>query len=54
MTSRIDSLSAQDLNRLRTLIYEQCGINLTSDKKTMLEGRLRRRMSKLNLASYGE
>jgi chemotaxis protein methyltransferase CheR len=54
MTAHSDSLSPRDLNRLRSLIYEQCGINLSEEKKTMLEGRLRRRMSKLKIASYGD
>jgi len=52
MTCPADSLSTRDLNRLCQLIYEQSGIRLSADKKLMLEGRLKRRMGKLNLASY--
>jgi len=52
MSIHNDTLSTRDLNRLRSLIYEQCGINLSADKKTMLEGRLRKRISHLKLSSY--
>ena len=54
MSIHNDTLSIRDLNRLRSLIYEQCGINLSSNKKTMLEGRLRKRMTQLNLPSYAD
>ena len=54
MTGHADSLSDRDLNRLCSLIYEQSGIKLTADKKIMLEGRLKRRMTRLKLASYRE
>lgn len=47
-----DSLSSRDLNRLCTLVYDQAGIKLGPEKQVMLEGRLRRRMNKLNLHSY--
>jgi chemotaxis protein methyltransferase CheR len=53
-TIEADTLSSRDMNRLRNLIYEQCGITLAEDKRTMLEGRLRRRLRTLNLASYSE
>jgi chemotaxis protein methyltransferase CheR len=49
-----DSLSTRDLTRLCNLIYEQCGISLGADKKSMLEGRLRRRITKLNLSTYAD
>ncbi len=54
MTQRSDSLSSRDLSRLCRLIYEQSGITLSAEKKIMLEGRLKRRMTRLNLASYAE
>ena len=54
MTGRIDGLSSGDLTRLCSLIYEQSGISIGPEKKIMLEGRLKRRMTTLNLASYGE
>ena len=52
MTCHADGLSAHDLERLRRLIYQQSGITLSPEKKLMLEGRLRRRMAKLNVGSY--
>ena len=54
MTIYSDSLSIRDLNRLCRLIYEQSGITLSAEKKIMLEGRLKRRLTCLNLSSYRE
>jgi chemotaxis protein methyltransferase CheR len=54
MTIHADSLSSRDLNRLCRLIYEQTGITLSAEKQIMLEGRLKRRLSSLQLSSYGE
>ena len=45
-------ISNADFGRLRRLIYEKSGINLSSDKKTMLELRIKRRLRSLNLNSY--
>jgi chemotaxis protein methyltransferase CheR len=45
-------LSNSDLNRLRTLVYQQAGIVLGSDRKTMLELRIRPRLRSLNCDSY--
>jgi chemotaxis protein methyltransferase CheR len=49
-----DSLSEKDVNRLCHLIYENSGITVGAHKKTMIEGRLRRRMGALSIGSYGE
>ncbi len=46
-------MSDYDFNRFRHLIYESCGINLTSAKKTMLTARLKKRIRDLNLSSFG-
>jgi chemotaxis protein methyltransferase CheR len=54
MTTHSDSLSSRDLNRLCRLIYEQSGITLSAEKQIMLEGRLKRRLTSLQLSSYGE
>ena len=43
-----------DFWRFRELIYNQCGINLTSAKKTMLTSRLRKRIRALGMGSFGE
>lgn len=54
MSAHQDGLSNSDFNRLRDLIYAEVGIHLGTDKKTMLEVRLRRRLSSLRIASYAE
>jgi chemotaxis protein methyltransferase CheR len=48
------SISNSDMIRLRTLIYVQSGINLSAEKKTMLELRLRPRLRILTMNSYRE
>lgn len=49
-----DSLLHADFERLRQLIYDECGIHLGPDKKTMLEIRLKRRLKSLGVASMRE
>jgi chemotaxis protein methyltransferase CheR len=49
-----ETLSSGDFDRLRSLILAESGINLNQDKKTMLEIRLKRRMSSLDLPSCAE
>lgn len=48
------AISSSDMSRLRTLIYTQAGINLSVEKKTMLELRIRPRLRILMLNSYRE
>jgi len=48
------SISSRDLTRLRNLVYSQAGINLSADKKTMLELRIRHRMRSLEINSFDE
>ncbi|UWZ82454.1 CheR family methyltransferase [Occallatibacter riparius] len=52
MHNRDESISTTDFSRLCQLIYEEAGIVLGSQKKTMLEGRLRRRLKALEIHSY--
>jgi chemotaxis protein methyltransferase CheR len=54
MTTAAESISSADFGRLRNLIYDQSGINLSADKKIMLESRIRRRLNTLQLNSYDE
>jgi chemotaxis protein methyltransferase CheR len=54
MSTRNENLSNSDFNRFRSLIYAESGINLSPEKKTMLEIRLRRRLRSLNLSTWGE
>jgi len=48
-----DSLSRQDFQRLRALISAEAGIQLSEDKRTMLEVRIKRRLRQLGMESYG-
>jgi chemotaxis protein methyltransferase CheR len=54
MRTRNEGLSIDDFDRLRTLIYDESGINLGSDKKTMMEIRIKRRLRNLNISSFEE
>jgi chemotaxis protein methyltransferase CheR len=51
---REDCLSTRDFARLARLVYEQTGIRLGQEKRTMLEARLRRRLRDLNLDSCSQ
>jgi len=46
-----DSLSPHDFSRLGAIIQDHCGIRMPPTKRTMVEGRLRRRVRALKLAS---
>lgn len=52
--SKSEGLSSADFERLRSLIYTESGITLSSDKKTMLEIRLKRRLKALHLPTLAE
>ena len=54
MSSHDETISNADFSRLRRLIYDQSGINLSADKKTMLELRVKRRLRSLNLQSFAQ
>lgn len=54
MSDREESISNADFRRLCGLIYEQSGINLNADKKTMLELRIKRRVRSLHLESFAQ
>lgn len=54
MNSGNEGLSKADFDRLRALIYNESGITLGSDKKTMMEIRLKRRLRSLDISSFGE
>jgi chemotaxis protein methyltransferase CheR len=45
-------LSDADYERLRRVIYDQCGIKMTPAKKVMLEARLRKRLRNLGIDSF--
>jgi chemotaxis protein methyltransferase CheR len=54
MSTHDESISTRDYTRLCGLIYEKAGIRLGSEKKTMLEVRIKRRLKVLDLGSYDE
>ena len=54
MSTHDESISARDYTRLCGLIYEKAGIRLGSEKKTMLEVRIKRRLKALDLHSYDQ
>lgn len=54
MRDHEQGISKNDLDRLRSLIYTRSGITLGSDKKTMLELRLKPRLRLLEMESYDE
>jgi chemotaxis protein methyltransferase CheR len=54
MSAHEESLSTRDFGRLSNLIYDKAGIRLGSEKKTMLEVRIKRRLKALDLDSYSE
>jgi chemotaxis protein methyltransferase CheR len=54
MNNGNEGLSKADFERLRALIYDESGINLSPEKKTMMEIRIRRRLHSLGIGSFGE
>jgi len=48
------SLSRREFTRLSSFIYEQCGITMPEAKKTLLEGRLQKRLQTLGMKSFEE
>ena len=52
MSAHEEYLSTRDFGRLSNLIYDKAGIRLGSEKKTMLEVRIKRRLKALALHSY--
>lgn len=52
MSTHEETLSSRDYTKLCDFIYSETGICLGPEKKTMLEGRLKRRLRALNTESY--
>jgi len=52
MTAHGEYISSRDYKRLCQLIYQQAGINLGTERKTMLEVRIKRRLRALDIPSY--
>jgi chemotaxis protein methyltransferase CheR len=53
MTAYSESISSRDYKRLCELIYRYAGINLGTERKIMLEVRIKRRLRALDIPSYG-
>ena len=54
MIAAMEGLSNGDFERLRALVYDECGIALSPEKKTMMEIRIRRRLHSLAIGSFRE
>jgi len=54
MSNRDEFISSRDYARLCELVYAEAGIRLGTEKKIMLEARIRRRLKALELHSYGQ
>jgi chemotaxis protein methyltransferase CheR len=54
MSLQDDGISPRDYKRLCTLVYDRAGISLGTQRRTMLEVRIKRRLKELELHSYGE
>lgn len=52
MSARDESISNPDYARLCKLIHAEAGINLGTEKRTMLEIRIKRRLKALDMKSY--
>ena len=48
------SITAEEFQRFRTLIYDESGISLSEQKKTLLASRLSKRLRELDLGTYSE
>ncbi len=54
MTAAILHLRPRDFTRLAAFIHDTAGIKMPPAKRTMVEGRLRRRLRALNMGSFDE
>jgi len=54
MSARDEGISTRDYARLCKLIYAEAGIRLGSEKTTMLEVRIKRRLKVLDMGSYSQ
>ena len=52
MMAQEDQLAGRDFTRLTAFIYSETGISIGVEKKTMLEGRLKKRLRELRIDSY--
>lgn len=50
----LENLSPRELNELLTLVHKYTGITMSTSKQSLIQGRIRRRVRELKLASYFE
>ena len=50
----VDQISARNFERMAAYIYDYSGIKMPSSKRTMLEGRLRRRLRSTGYATFDD
>lgn len=48
------TMTEEEFEKFRKLIYEKIGINLLQHKKIMLQGRIKKRLKKLKICSFSE
>ncbi|MDR6101244.1 chemotaxis protein methyltransferase CheR [Agrobacterium larrymoorei] len=49
-----DSLNTRDFRQLSAFIYDYCGIKMTEAKRSMLEGRLRKRLRATGFSTFSD
>lgn len=49
-----DSISTRDFRQLSSFIYDYCGIKMTDAKRSMLEGRLRKRLRATGFTTFAD
>ncbi len=52
--AKIGALTEEEFNLFRDLIYKECGISLSKEKRVFLESRLKKRMFELGINSMSE
>lgn len=52
--AQIGALTEEEFNLFRDLIYKECGISLSKEKRVFLESRLKKRMLELGITSMSE
>ena len=51
--AQVRPLTDKELERISRFVYEYCGINLTPAKKTLVYGRLSKRLRALKIPTFG-
>lgn len=54
LSLQLNDLSDKDFERIRGVVYDHCGINLTKEKKELVRSRLSSQLRHHNMASYSD